>query len=144
MENRKIQSMSTTISQMVAMPAIVLSSPAMGPCEILDAKKEAFGAAVLRVIVYVNHVLKESENFSVQRDSEYFSVQREAHDRWSVMGLDNADWLEFQYLGPKGFQLSRQLNRPCCMTTDFHLRGRMEDDVLSCFNMLFVRPKKMN
>lgn len=95
----------------------------------VDSRTEQFGAAVLHVIENVNtNILGR----------KYFTVQREAVNRWSIMGSERAEWLEFEYLGPRTFQLTRHLHSPCCMKTDFRSRVPMEDDVLNSFRMLFV------
>jgi hypothetical protein len=86
-----------------------------------------FDLAIHRVVRRINSILGPS----------YMSLQYEGQHKWTLMGSERAEWIEFVIVGRKTFKVTKFLRGVCCVKSSFRSDVLdMETDISSAFRMM--------
>jgi hypothetical protein len=94
-----------------------------------DRRAQRFDAALHRAVVLIN------------RGADRVTLRYEGDRRWSMMGSVCLEWLEFEYLGPRQFKVTRLLRDASAVNCSFRNRGaNMEEDIWNACRIFGAMP----
>jgi hypothetical protein len=67
----------------------------------------------------------------------YLSLRFEGNQRWSIMGTERAEWMEFEFMNAKHFKVTKFLRCASSVICSFRSNGvDMEGDIRNAFKIL--------
>lgn len=119
-ENLFYDSMHRLYARILRQQGPPIQTPLMAivkPCHT-DRRAQRFDAALHRAAVVMN------------RGADRVTLRYEGDRQWSMMGSTCLEWLEFEYLGPRQFRVTRLLRDASAVNCSFRNRGaNMEEDI---------------
>ena len=86
-----------------------------------------FDLAMHNVVKRINSILGPA----------YMSLQYEGQHRWTLLGSERAEWIEFRLINQKTFRVTKFLRGACIVKCCFKGSGRdMETDISGAFRMM--------
>ena len=103
-------------------PLAAIVCPNVDDCHALR-----FDHAIQRVVKRINSIL----------GPDYMSVQYEGQNKWTLMGSERAEWIEFNLISHKTFKVTKFLRGACFVKCSFRSNGQdMEADISNTFRMM--------